>query len=576
MPIKAKEVYELSPDEVELLKLGRENPDYITNYFFRPKDGKQGWILDQNFDPEGAWQRMVHHASQRRIIVVGGFGSGKTRGIAISACAWALTVPDFMFLNAAPKAWQAELMYKFILNTSRNTPFEKLIWSAPKSPYPSIELRFIVMGKLMVSTLEFMSVEKNSSTILGWEGDWANIDEAGLLDDLSDIMRDVGSRMRGTINGRARLGRLSMCTNSWENPELWYRYDLADSLPDDYLSLTVSSRHNKNITDDQLRMMLKDIPEDEHEQFIEGMRPEGKGNYFSKESIYACESKEYGEYILEHVKLEEPGFRYQSAKLAGCVYFTTPVRPRRQYVVIGDPGMGDAPNRNAPAIMVWDVTDFPAYRASMVAAWWGSGKGSITPFVRQLVQFMADYNPLRTAVDATGTQKHSNELLNLFLSGNRADPNRVREWIGVDISRVIHPVILGLDFSGSRKPAYLISAKLMMEGQLLMWPKFFAGLRSQLGNYDLEKDRTDASSKIAQDLVATLSMSAYSIRDLFAFDIGSFLEEGKIEDDQPFYELPPRAQRSTRVGRTQRFGRATQVETQSEVAQQSDARGFSG
>lgn len=547
-----KEIYELTDDEVELLRLGRENPDYITDYFFRSKGSEQGWVFDYNFDPEGAWQKVVHHAEQRRIIVIGGFGSGKTRGVGISACTWALTVPDFMFLNAAPKAWQSELMYKFILTASRGTPFEKLIYSSPKRPYPLIELRFIVLGKLMVSTLEFMSVEKNSNTILGWEGDWANIDEAGQLDDLSEIIRNLGSRMRGSINGRARLGRLSMVSNSWDNPDMWYRYDLASALPDDYLSLTVSSRHNHNITPDQLRLMLKDIPEDEHEQFIEGARPEGKGLYFNKEKIYACEDDNYGQYVIEAIKAKLPGFEIQTAKLAGVVYFKTPAVPGHEYIVLGDPGIGEAPNRNAPAILVWDITDFPKFKGGLVAAWWGNGHGSITPFIRQLLQFMADYNPTRTAVDSTGPQKNSNELLNLFLEGKRGDPKSIMEWIGVDISHVLKPIILGMDFSGAKKPAYLNAGRMMIESGLLYWPKFFVGLRSQLANYDQEKDKTDGTSKIAQDLVATFCMSAFSIRDLFVYELDKIYPKKEAETPEQVNPLPPRSQRLSGTGRALR------------------------
>jgi hypothetical protein len=550
------DIYELTEEEVELLRLGRENPDYITNYFFRPKGADQGWIFDYNFDPEGAWQRMVHHAEQRRIIVIGGFGSGKTRGVGISACTWAMTVPDFMFLNAAPKAWQSELMYKFIISVSRGTPFEKLIYAKPKRPYPLIELRFIVLGKLMVSTLEFMSVEKNSNTILGWEGDWANIDEAGQLDDLTEIIRNLGSRMRGSISGRDRLGRLSMVSNSWDNPDMWYRYDLASALPDDYLSFTVSSRHNHNITADQLRLMLKDIPEDEHDQFIEGARPEGKGLYFNKEKVYACEDDNYGNYIIEAIKAKLPGFEIQTAKLAGVVYFKTPAVAGHDYVVLGDPGTGEAPNRNAPALMVWDITNFPKFKAGLVAAWWGNGHNSITPFIRQLLQFMADFNPVKTAVDSTGPQKNSNELLNIFLIGSNQDPQKVMDWIGVDISHVLNPIILGMDFSGAKKPAYLVSGRMMIEAGLTYWPKFFVGLRSQLTNYDIEKDKSDATSKIAQDLVSTYCMSAYLIRDLFVQALADVLPQNKDEDADKANTVPARAQRLSGSGRTARGGRA--------------------
>src|SRR5512146_1343447 len=199
-----KTVPSLTDEEIEILRLGRENPSLITDYFFRKPGQEQGWVFDFNFDPEGAWQKTLHKAKQKRIMIIGGFGSGKTKGVAMSAAVWCMTTTDFAFMNCAPKAWQSELMYRFLVDMARNTPFERLIWNSPKRPFPKIELRFWIHNILVVSSMEFMSVDKNASAILGWEGDWANIDEAGQLDNLEETITNLGSRMRGTVEGRAR------------------------------------------------------------------------------------------------------------------------------------------------------------------------------------------------------------------------------------------------------------------------------------------------------------------------------------------------------------------------------------
>lgn len=513
----------LTEEEIDILLRGRSDPDIITDYFFRAEGSAQGWIFDQNFDPAGAWQRTVHQASQRRIIVVGGFGSGKTRGIAVSACTWAITTHDFAFLNAAPKAWQSELMYNFILQVARGTPFERLIYEHPKRPYPRIELRFYVRNILVVSSLEFMSVDKNANQILSWEGDWVNIDEAGLLDNLGETIRNLGSRLRGNINGRPRLGRMSMSTNSWDNPELWYRYDLAVALPQDYLSITVSTRHNHNVTEQQLRDMLKDIPEDEHQRFIDGNRPEGRGSYFSRNKVYNCESELYGKFIEDRVREGVDGFALQSIAGAGIIYFRTPPVRQHFYLLLGDPGTDEPPNRNAPVLMVWDVTDFPKQPAILAAFWWGSGFGSITPFINRLLTFMADYDPVFTGVDSTGPQKNTATLLNTYLTGTRTDEDQRKEWLGaVDLSHVTNLFVGGMDFSGSKKPAYLVAGRLMIEAGLLSWPKNVIGIRSQLTNYEPDKDRVDMP-KIPQDIVATLCMSSFAIRAYFSINPGDYM-----------------------------------------------------
>lgn len=514
-----KTIPTLNDDEVDILRRGMADPNLVLGYFTKRPGEERGFQLDENFVEEGKWQLMVCKASQKRIVIIGGFGSGKTRGVGAAAVVFCLTTKDFAFMNAAPVAWQSELMFKFILGLARGTRLGDLIYNAPKSPYPMIEFRFYVGNTLVISTMEFMSAEKNANNILGWEGDWANIDEAGLLDDLGTTITNLGSRLRGTINGRVRLGRLSLISNSWDEPELWYRFDLATDLPDDYLSRTVSTRHNKNVTEDQLRMMLKDIPEEEHDRFIEGLRPEGKGNYFSKAKVHACEDPNFDIFLMEGVNNKRHGYGISSVYGAGVVYYQIPVAPEHTYILLGDPGIGNAPNRNAPCLMVWDVTDFPKYKMTLAAFWWGAGSGSITPFIRQMLRFMETYNPIQTGVDATGTQKNTNELLNLYLQGKRTDPEQRDEWLGgIDISKIINLSIWGLDFSSGKKNAYLICGRLYIEAGLMSWPRMVTGIRSQLTNYDPEKDTSLVKNKIPQDIVATLCMSAFAARSLFHYE----------------------------------------------------------
>lgn len=515
-----KPIYELSEYEINLLKAGRDNPDLITDYFFKQKGAEHGWKLDENFEDPGKWQRDFHQALQKRIVIIGGFGSGKTKGVALSSCVWALLTKDFTFMNCAPASWQSELMYKFVMGTlARDTVFEKMIYASPRRPYPMIDIRFRVYGQLVRATLEYMSIDKNAKAILSWEGDWVNIDEAGLVDDLGGTIINLGSRMRGHINGRPFLGRMSMCSNSWDNPELWYRYDLAHDLPDDYLSMAISSRHNKNITPEQLKNMLKDIPEEEHDRFIDAARPEGRGNYFAKTKIYMCEDDNYSQFLIGHVQANLPGFMAETTYGCGVTYFEIPHNETHEYMLIGDPGTGAAPNRNAPVLMVWDIHEFPKYKATLAAFYWGDGKGSITPFYRTLFHFMVKYNPVVTAVDNTGTQKNTSEILNNYIMASRMDKDKIFEFLGekIDLSGVFNSQIQGMDFSGGKKPAYLIAGRLMLEASLFSWPKIITGMRSQLSNYDPEKDNS-TGTKIAQDLVASYCMSAYAVQVWFHID----------------------------------------------------------
>lgn len=511
-------LYSLSPKEIEIFRLGKTNPSIISNYFFKAEGADHGFIFDNNFTPEGKWQEMAHLATQTRIVVSGGYGSGKTQGIAVSSCVWAMTTLDFKFMNVAPVSWQSELMYRFIIDLSEDTPFKKLIYKATERPYPKIILKFYVGRTLVYSTLEFMSVDKNASKILSWDGDWINIDEAGKIDDLEETIKNTGSRLRGkTKHGRPRLGRLSMCSNPWENPQFWYRFDMASALPEECLSITVSTKANKNITDSQLKDILRDIPEDQWQQFIEGNRPVGSGNYFSTNSIYSCESKTLSYEIREQIKEKNPEYVLVETRIAGPVLLMTPYFPDHNYILVADPGTGEAPNRNAPAIMVWDLHDFPMKKAQLAAFWWGDGRGSITPFLMQYFRFMMKYKPFFNGVDSTGTQKGTAELLNTYLAerDKHTTPAGDGGWLSqINLEGIQNPNIAGFDFSGGRKPSYLINARLLIEAQMVIWPDMFIGLRAQLANYDPSKDHL-GEPKIAQDLVACFAMSAHAIRSLF-------------------------------------------------------------
>ena len=193
----------LTDQEIEILKRGRNDPNVVTNYFFRTHGSASGYLFDENFDPQGAWQKQFVMMRQRNGIVSGGVGTGKTTAIGMGAVWLALvTHPDFKFMNVAPTANQAWYMYEYIKKMSEGTPLERLIWSSPEKPYPKIEFKFKVYDTIVTSTLFFMSVDKNARNIFSFEGDWINIDEAAMIEDLEKVMVSLGSRLRGSYRGR--------------------------------------------------------------------------------------------------------------------------------------------------------------------------------------------------------------------------------------------------------------------------------------------------------------------------------------------------------------------------------------
>lgn len=505
----------LTPSEIEILQQAREDPDIFTGYFFKKGKDDHGFLFDYNFVDEGKWQKRVHTAEQKEITVIGGFGTGKTLGVGMSAATWCAMTADFQFLNVAPKAWQSKLMYDDILREARGTRYADLIWKKPQRPYPKIVIRFRIGGKLYESSMEFMSADKNAQGILSWEGDWINIDEAGQLDNLEEVIRNLGSRLRGTVRGRERLGRFSMTSNSWDNYDLWYYFDMAMEQPDTYLSIQSSSRHNKNITPEQLTRMTAKIPKDERERFIDGARPEGRGRYFSKQTVYDCEIKGLSEIVEAEAERGTPHYEFETLQGAGPIRWQTPPRKNRLYMLFGDPGVGNPPYRNAPVLIMYDVTDFPGKPARIVSFWWGYGGGRITPFVERMFRLLNIYKPVFCGIDSTGPQKNINTLINEYAFANDFEVEGKPGYIS---PLGIITGISGLDFSGSKKGTYLNALRLFIEAGLMEWPREIIGIRSQLTNYDPERDK-----KIAQDIVATMSMGAYAIRIWFHVDPAELL-----------------------------------------------------
>lgn len=531
-----KEEATLTPAEIKIMQLSRDDPDYFTDYFFRPLGGTRGFRFDENFDDQGKWQKIVHSAEQRDIVIIGGFGTGKTLGIGMSAAVWCATTADFKFLNVAEKAWQSKQMYDMILLNARNTRFDDLIWERPRKPHPKLVIRFKIGNIVYESSMEFLSVDKDATGVLSWEGDWLHIDEAGLLDNLEEIIINAGSRLRGTVRGRERLGRFSMTSNSWDNFHLWYYFDQALTDPDNFLSLIVSSRHNHNVTEAQLRRMLSRIPEDERERFIDGTRPEGKGTYFSKEAIYDCEYRFGIELVEQAIANKVKGYELEKLHGAGVIKWEIPKQEMRMYMLLGDPGTGAAPHRNSPVLMVWDVTDFPSAPANLVAFWWGNGNGKIGPWIRKLFTLWRKYLPMFIGMDSTGPQKNMAYLMNEYLVKE--------EQKDTDLSGMVKG-ISGLDFSGPKKVTYLQAGRLMIESRLMTWPKEISGIRSQLANYEYEDDK-----KIAQDLVATFCMAAHSMRLWFHVSTDEYLKRNAQMDSEPVGQdrrRPPtqRSQRSS-------------------------------
>ena len=267
------------------------------------------WYLDWSFLP---WQARVDVAKQPEITVIGGVGSGKTAGISRSAMRWMAMVPYFKFMNLAPTAWQANLMYQDMLTAMEHHRYQRFLKNSSSKPYPTILLQ-------NGSTAEFMTASDEIERIRGWEGDWIHLDEGGFIDSERTV-KFMRTRLRGaTVTHRPRIGRLSVTTTATDAEWLWRRYDEAVDDPGMYMSMTVASKENTSLSERDLYLMSRALPEELRRVEMDGCRPDYTGNEFSTGTVEGVTNRQINLWMEDEVSKENPQVRYAETREAGCV-----------------------------------------------------------------------------------------------------------------------------------------------------------------------------------------------------------------------------------------------------------------
>ena len=520
------EIYSMTAADMEVLSAAVDSPNLFFEHFFKKKGMDRAFQLDYNFTEKGKWQVGMCMARQTFIVVVGGIGTGKSLGVIMGASYHGVYNPGFRFMNIARESWQSHLMYTLLIEQAEDTLFDKLITARPKRPHPTVVIEYMLGEKHIKSTFEFMSLgdEKDATNIFSWRGDWISIEEAGRIDNLSQIVENLSTRLTGaTAEGREFMGRMSLISNPWENPELWQMFDIAISDKDTGLAINLDTIDNKNVSEKQVKSMLSKITEENKERFMTGQRQDVAGHYFSDNSIKQCKSELLTDKLKLGVQQNKSGYYAKIATHLGIYYYQMPKEDMHIYYIFGDPGIGTAPWPNSPVLMVFDVTDAPK-NVPLVALYWGDGKGSIMPWTYKLLQWIDDYSVTFAGIDSTASQKNMAEIMN-----NQYVYNQDKSIAN----------ITGMDFSGGKRYAYLISLRIALELSMFQWPHAAVGINSQLTSYDPIEDR-NTNSKLAQDLVATLAMAAFAIRAHFAVD-----SKENTEDESVNASSNPRIRRST-------------------------------
>lgn len=583
---KRKQVDRLGPLDYELFRLGKQDVAILTNHYLRSStsgtywkrtpdepdpDLERGWfnlwtlwvqnnrptdvleysgityhiLWDDNGDPifwhkhgwlPQGWQKEIYHAKQKDLTAMGGMGSGKTAGMAMDLAMHAMTIPWYRGAAVAPQSKQVKEIYRYITTVFEGTPFwDRFVWSYHESPMPYIQLRSDYIGR---SEIEFHSVEHdNGKAVKTLEFDEIVLDQAEKFDSLDELTVNLGSRLRGQIKGRTKLGRLIYSANSEENPEIWMRFDMERTDPTNYKSFNPKTWDNPYLTKSQVDRMKRAVsPNGDATLIAQHMgaeRPMGRGEHFPMRLVDAGLRPDLDNLMNRRIALqlgldtdeydpanvEDTGTNYEwkrrRSREAGIYHWEMPpdFKNGHQYIVVADPGQSNPPDRNSAVIMVWDVTAFPDGPAVMVAFHWVYCDGEYGPFLTEYQRLVQSYKAQnRNAFDSTGTQKGFDEL-----------------YFAIN-----HLAATGLSMAGNGKFHALNAAKFFLTKHLLQYPTI-PHLMSQLTNYKLP------DLKIRQDLTMCFCMSALFMQRYFFVGIG--------EDEEELEPAPkPRIDRHSRLG----------------------------
>ena len=443
------------------------------------------------------WQMLLAHDTRKEITIIGAFGSSKTVGLAAVSCYYALMMPDFRFMDVAPRAWQAKQMFDAVRRDlihweeNPNNPIRlaRMVKRITRRPWPTVEF-------MNGSTLEYMSADRNAEGVRSWSGDMAVIDEAGLLneDDTDDLMMNLGSRLRGFSGVRERLGKMVVMGNADNSAYLWDRFDLGIEESDvqkHYLSILLTIDDNPYVTQKQKEDIERRIVDPaKREQYLYSKRPLPHGKEFTPALIEAASSPDLDEIMNRGLAEKEDGFIKLEGKKGMVLKWMLPYVEGHTYVLLGDPGQGTPPKRNSGTLVVFDVTGFPDVPATLAAFDWVDGKGSYWPWIYSLEALRNTYRPLFVGFDSTGPQKGFDEL--------------------VFAQRGI--VAEGINFAGNKMQMVAALKLLMGNSKILMPERGIPHIWIQLSRWRMPDKR------INQDIASALFMAASIIHRLFWYN----------------------------------------------------------
>lgn len=473
------------------------------------------------------WQLDMNNAIQEERVVVGGFGSGKTLANTARMLYHAATLRGYRGFALAPNTIQAEEFHTLALAILTDTLYEeKFLQRSPTRPRPSL---FIGHDHVGDTRIECIPVAKEPDKARTVTGDECVIDQAEKFDQeqLVELRRSMGTRFRGMMYGRPKVGTTTYLANSGDNPALWAMFDEAKERPNDVWAFSPPTVLNTYLTVGDLIRFERRVGDDEESKamYLRGERPMASGEHFSAETLKKIRDTEATLLIKRH-SVEQPsdildkdweprdGYLWRSDSQLGCYHFETPYDEGRQYLVASDAGWNNPPKRDTPVVGVLDYTDFPYIPARLAGFAWVSGNHSPDPFLQQHTEFTLRYKAVgMNAFDATAQQAGYDRFLN-------------------DLGAT--PVSMG----GNRKYVLLTLLKTFAARGLLLMPHA-EPVFYQLSRYTLPDDR------LVQDIVAMLMVAAHLLEPLYYAVYGEDGTADQAEDPEYFGDTRDRYARPT-------------------------------
>lgn len=442
------------------------------------------------------WAKMLMDDRTPTASIIGGFGSGKTYNVGVLPFLyWGATLPQFRGFILAPSNDQAEETIKQMLAAIEDTEYYKRFFIR----YVQKPRQTLIVGNDAVGAniIQAFSISDGTDKLLTLTADAAMIDQAELIPNLGEVIRNVASRFRGrTKSGRSRLGLIRLVANSGPNQELWDIFDRAEDDPENYLSLAPSSYDNPYLTEKDFKRYESQVAPDEQsrKQYLFGERPLGNGSHFSRQVLQLIIDTWLDEMMMLGRRVEGSGYTVLEAQGVGIYEWSIPPQAGRNYLVVSDPGTGNPPKRDSPVILVWDITDFPGTRlnpmpAKLVGFYWVFGNGNIDNWATTYHRVVTYYKAYTTnAFDATGWQSGYDQWLPM-LTGIYAEK---------------------INFGGQNKFMIINAGKVLAANAMLKIPKALTAITEQLSRYEHPEP-----NNLRQDITMAFCMSAWWLQRLF-------------------------------------------------------------